>query len=547
MRSSASGADRRFYEVAESYIFRYLELDPIAATYMGVHKYDSQMPRGDKRGVMEVRNLMLEFSSALEEVEEGRLSPEARIDYRLCRDAISLHLFAIDELQLWRKFPFASTKIGDAIFPLFAREFAPFPDRFASIVSRLEKCPRFLRESMECLEDPIEVYIDVAVEASRRLPHLLDAVYEAGRKELGEESDLVERARHAIETLNTQLVDYIGWLEDRRAGARRDFAIGRERYAKLLRMKGIDMGPEEVLRLGERYFSQIKRRLVELASRIAPGGTVEDARKIVESEAPASFDEVLEEYRKAVERARRFVVERRIAPIPERERIVIVETPHYLRTMIPFAAYFPPAPFDEERVGLYMVTPPERPEQMRRHNRYSISNTAVHEAYPGHHLQLSWAAAVRNLVRLFYKSDVFIEGWAHYCEDLMKEYGFDDTDRHRFVQLLDALWRAARVILDVKLATGEMSFEEAVEFLVREVGMDREAAAAEVKRYTLTPGYQLAYLVGKHMLVKLREEVRRVLGEKYNDYRFHEVVLKSGGLPYKYLRELVMEKLREES
>jgi len=256
--------DRKFHEIMEDYCMRYLELNPILATILGVHIFDSQMPRGDKKGILELRNLLVDFKNALAEINRDRLSFDFRIDYDLLHDLINLRLFEIDELQLWKKYPFAAENIGDAIFPLFIREFAPFSERFSSIVARLEKCPRYLRESMECLEEPVEIYIDIAVDAVKRLPHFLEVIYEAGRAELGGESDLVIRAKHAIETLNTQLSEYVEWLEDRRAEAKKEFSIGRDLYEKLLRAKGIDMSPEEVLRRlsfiwGQEYMEKARK------------------------------------------------------------------------------------------------------------------------------------------------------------------------------------------------------------------------------------------------------------------------------------------------
>ena len=536
--------DSKFYELTNEYLMKFLELNPILATYLGIHIYDSQMPRGDKQGIMEIRKLLEDFENALLDINYDKLSFEAKIDYKVIRDVIRLQLFRIDEWPIWRMFPFAAENIGDALFPLFVREFAPFSDRFSSIISRIEKSPKYIRESMECLEDPVRIYIDIALEAARQLPMFLDVILSSGRELIGEESELVERGKIAIESLNNALSDYVSWLEDKRSEAKESFAIGREKFKKLLEIRGIDLSLEEILRIGEDYLRRFKEELARLANEIAPGKSVNEVRNMIESEHPKDFNEALNEYRKAIEEAKKFIIEKGIAPIPKGEEIKVIQTPSFLLPVIPFAAYFPPAPFDEEKLGVYIVTPPLKPEHIKRHNYYSIHNTSVHEAYPGHHLQLSWSATKRNLIRILSQPTEFIEGWAHYCEDLMKEYGYRDTPKHRFVQLVDAVWRAVRIIIDVKLSTEEMSFDEAVDFLVRETGMDREAAIAEVKRYTYTPGYQLSYLLGKHLIQKLRDEVREKFGDKYSDYRFHEILLQSGGLPYKYLRELVFEKMK---
>lgn len=536
--------DKRFYQVVENYLMKYLELNPIYATYLGIHKFDSQMPRGDKQGIIERKELLVEFKNSLEDIKLDKLSLEARIDYKVSMDTINLHLFYIDEWPLWKMYPFAGGDIGESLFPLFIREFAPFIERFSSIVARMEKGPKYLRESMECLEDPVETYIDTVLEGVKQLPIFIEIIYKTGVELIGRDDHLVERAKHAVEKLRISISEYSNWLFDMKTKAKKDFAMGKERFKKLLELRGIELPIDKILRLGEGYLDKFKNQLKQLADQILPGASPDNVRRMLEDEHPRDFAGVIREYERAMERAKKFIVERKIAPIPDRENIKVMETPHYLHPIIPFAAYFPPAPFDKEKLGIYIITPPTKGEHFKRHNYYSISNTSVHEAYPGHHLQLSWTATVKNLVRIISFKTEFVEGWAHYCEDLMKEYGFDNTPKHKFIQLIDSIWRAVRIIIDVKLSTGMMTFDEAVDLLSRETGMDREAAIAEVRRYTFTPGYQLSYLLGKHLLRELRREVKNIMKDKYNDYIFHELILKSGGLPYKYLKEYVIESVK---
>jgi|Deesub1362B_J571_1020462.scaffolds.fasta_scaffold00005_180 uncharacterized protein (DUF885 family) len=535
--------DNKLYELAEDYLRKYLELNPVMATYLGIHEYDDQMPRGDKKGVEEYKELLIDFETSLGDINEDRLSYEAKIDYQLARDTIRIWLFYIDDWPKWRMYPFGPETIGGALFPLYIRDFAPFQSRFASITSRLLKSSRFLEETRECLEDPVEVFIETALITAKQIPLFAEIIVKTGETMMGREDPLVKKAYEASNHLKETFTSYISWLYEIKTEARDDFAIGKERFEKLLQMRGLGMSSDEILKLGEHYLHQFKEEAIRLADQIMPKTPIEKVRIKIEEEHPDDFKSALEEYKKSIIEAKKFVIEKNIAPLPPVEDVIITETPPFLTPVIPFAAYIPPAPFEEKKTGVYMITPPQRQEQLRRHNYYAISNTSVHEAYPGHHLQLSWSATIRNLLRLMSENTEFVEGWAHYCEDLMKEYGYDDTPKHRFVQIIDSIWRAARIIIDVKLSRGEMGFDEAVDFLVKETGMDKEAAEAEVRRYTFTPGYQLSYLLGKHLLKELRKEVKSYLGEKYNDYEFHKVVLESGGMPYKYLRKLVFTKL----
>jgi uncharacterized protein (DUF885 family) len=136
-----------------------------------------------------------------------------------------------------------------------------------------------------------------------------------------------------------------------------------------------------------------------------------------------------------------------------------------------------------------------------------------------------------------------VEGWAHYCEELMREKGFITDLETRFIQINDMIWRAVRIIVDVKLSKGEMSFDEAVEMLVREAGLSKEAAVAEVRRYTQTPGYPLSYLLGKHLILNLKEEIKQKMGDKFDEKFFHDTIIANGYLPISMLRKIFQQKM----
>ena len=233
-----------------------------------------------------------------------------------------------------------------------------------------------------------------------------------------------------------------------------------------------------------------------------------------------------------------------LATFPPHDTLRVVETPEYLRPTHPFAAYYEPARFDPEPTGTYIVTPPETPAMMREHSYASISNTSVHEAYPGHHLQLSCAIENPSLVRLLGDSAAeFAEGWAFYSERLMKQLGFDDTPAHRYIQHTDAIWRACRIILDIRLHRGEIGFDDAVDFLVERTGFERPAAIAEVKRYTSSPTYQLSYLYGREMIDRLRGRVERRMGPAFSLRFFHDTLLYGGTIPVSFASRLFEAKL----
>ncbi len=231
-----------------------------------------------------------------------------------------------------------------------------------------------------------------------------------------------------------------------------------------------------------------------------------------------------------------------------------METPEKDRAITPYAAYLAPAPFEKEQKGQFWVTPVDKKlskdkkiRQLKEHALWHLPVTVLHESYPGHHLQLCWANKLDSHVRKHYHNTPYCEGWALYCERLMDEVDYLNDPRYKLCRLKDKLWRAARIILDVSLQTGEMSMEEAVKFFVEKVHLAENCALAEVRRYTLSPTYPLSYMLGKLEILKLREEMKKTLGKKFSLAKFHKELLERGTIPLKLAKREMKNKLKVKS
>jgi uncharacterized protein (DUF885 family) len=236
-----------------------------------------------------------------------------------------------------------------------------------------------------------------------------------------------------------------------------------------------------------------------------------------------------------MDRARGFVEERELVTIPN-GALEVIETPDFLRPILPFAAYQPPEVYSPDRTGSFYVTSPEPGKVATDPCAWELGTTALHEGYPGHHVQMLTAQASPVEVRRVLWTPVTVEGWALYCEEMLAEQGFFGTVEERLFQRIHLLWRAVRIVLDVGLHTRGMSPAEAIDMLVEKVAMDRKKAAAEVSRYCAYPTYQLSYAVGRRELLHLREEYRKREGDRFELRRFHDEVLSYGGLPVSLIR-----------
>jgi uncharacterized protein (DUF885 family) len=231
--------------------------------------------------------------------------------------------------------------------------------------------------------------------------------------------------------------------------------------------------------------------------------------------------------------AREFVREKKLVSFPAKEELHVVHTPVFRRHEIPFAAYLSPSPKDPNQVGYYYVTPVTSDDLLREHNYVGLENTSVHESYPGHHLQFSIAnctPTAATLPRLMNESSVFYEGWALYCEQLMQEQGFLKSPEHRFVMLKDRLWRALRIIIDVKTQTGKLSYDEAADLMVRELHFPREQACGDLNWYSQSPSVPMGYELGWSIINRLRDQEQKRLGGKFSLCEFHDKLLSAGSI-----------------
>jgi len=529
--------DEIFDKLTKEYFKEMIKRTPVSATYLGIHTYDKQLPDVSRERYLDDIRILKSYLKRFERFIPKGLSEDRRIDRELAVHEIKLSLLYLESLRFWERDPDVAEYIGTSIFPLFVRNFAPVEKRVSCIISRLNKGKRLIQQTKQRVKNPERIWTQVAIESCIHLPIFLKEVHDYAKtrinKKLHKELDL------AISQTIENVQEYQKYLEKILPRTKITFAIGPKKFERLLELREIGLTSRQILKIGQRYLRSSKLKLRKIANQIKRGQSIEKVTKYVESKHPKTFEEALEQYRKSIAQARKFIIKHDIATIPKGEKIVVTKTPSYLRHTTPFAAYFQPAKFDKEQIGVYIVTPPgKHPERLSEHNYTSIANTSVHEAYPGHHLQLVCANKNKSVIRLFTHATEFIEGWAHYCEEYMKSLGFNKSPEAEFTCTMDMIWRATRIIIDVELSTGKMSCEEAIKFLMKNTGMHREAATAEIKRYTQSPSYQLSYLLGKHLLNELKQDVKKELAERYTDKLFHDTLLYAGSMPIKYMRRV---------
>jgi uncharacterized protein (DUF885 family) len=526
-----------FEQVAQEFYDTWYRLNPVEASWLGVHAYDDQLGDLSADGVQEQARFLNEFVERLGAIPRGQLPVDAAVDYEVVAAQIRAGLWSIESVGDWQRNP--SIYVQEPLFGLLAvttREYAPVEQRAASALSRLS----FVRATLDAcrvnVSNPPPIFVETAIQSALGgVGFVREAVPRLAEQAPDLRDDLLEAADDAA----TAFEEYAAYLKDEAMPvARGDFAVGRELFEQRLRdWHMLEITADELAATGRRLFESTLAQLEELAAIVAPGRDWYDLVEEARDDHPTA-EGLLDAYREELARLRQFVDERELVTVPENERLVVIETPRFERAMVPYAAYMPPAAFDSAQQGEFWVTPidttatPEAQRaQLREHCRGSFPITALHEGFPGHHLQLVWANKVPSFVRKHGSSDLFAEGWAFYCEQLLGEHGYYQDWRLRLFQLKDQLWRSARVVIDPSLQTGAMSVEDAVTLLVEGAKLARAQAEGEVRRYCMTPTQPMTYAMGKEQILALRDEFAG-----WPPRRFHDALLSSGTLPFALVR-----------
>jgi uncharacterized protein (DUF885 family) len=517
--------------LVDSYLDLLWHFDPVAATGSGVQVHDHELGRYTAAEITSHIAAFRSIAGALEEVAVDDLDDE--IDRTALLNEIRALVYRLEHERTAVRNPgFWLSHALDGLHLLLVFRDRTEEHRARAAAGRVRRLPEFLGDARATLADCPRVFVETALQMGPPALSLIDRLAAAfGPHWTDDERQAAATAREAVagftQFLESEMLD----------GAGEGFAIGEEAFnIRLHHQHAIRSTAPELWRWGLTLLDEVemdlRARATELGGR---GDSWIDVAERLRSDHPGR-EALVAAYAAEMERARQFVIERDLAPVPAGP-LEVVATPEFLRPLIPFAAYQPPGAFSQDQRGWFYVTPPpddvsgERLDRMLRdHCVYDLPWTALHEGYPGHHLQFLAAYQQQRKVRKVVSTPVAVEGWALYCEEMMAEEGFATGAEQQFFQRIALLWRAARVVLDVGLHTRGMGFDDAVGFLMERVQFDRSLAEAEVRRYCAEPAYQLSYAVGRRAFLALREDYWRTSGER-SLKAFHGAVLRYAGLP----------------
>jgi uncharacterized protein (DUF885 family) len=577
-------ADEEYQAVAEEYINGYLAARPLIGTRLGLHEYDGKIGDYSRLALDAELARLRRFDDRLKKFDLDKLSPRQSIDLRILDAAIRSELFERQDLGIFERNPIVYARAADLNIYI-SRNFASLEDRAHNIALIESQIPNIMIAAKTNLLPVLpKPYVELAIEIARASAAFLRDDLTAALAGVRD-----ERIKEEFEDSNRKaaaaIADYAVWLErERLPNATPDFAIGEEKFRRMLAdTELVNVPPEKILEIGLARLKEEQKVFADAAHQIDPSKTPVEVFRAIQKEHPAAKD-LISSVSKHLEQIRKFVITQHLVKIPSDVRPQVKLTPQYQRATS-FASMDTPGPFEKRATeAYYYVTPTDKSwsdkqkeEWLTSFNNYTSDIISIDEVYPGHYVQfLHLNASSANKVEKIFGSYGFIEGWAHYCEQMMVDNGYGAASptptptpagrrrhskkatptpsptatvspeeeakraaKYRMAQVDEALLRLCRLCVAIKMHTQHMSIDEATKFFEDNCYYQEKPARAEALRGTFDPGY-LNYSLGKLEILKLRDDYQAQQGKDFSLQKFHDELLNHGMPPIRLLREIML-------
>jgi uncharacterized protein (DUF885 family) len=559
-------ADQRFDALSAKYLREFPEYSPVSATALGDHRFDARLDDVSAAG-WQARQAFAElYLVELDGIERGQLSRDRQVDALLLRNELEQTRFRVQELQDWRWNPLVYTRIaGDGLYNLLAREFAPAQERLANLGKRLEEIPRFLAQVREVLEPARvpQIHAETAVRQNAGLKSMLDGEITAEIAKLPAADQ--ETLRASMARARTAIAQHQIWLEKRLVPeARGEFRIGAALYDRKLALALFSpMTRQEIRARAESELAAAHGSMYDIARQVLKGRrgapampdtpgeaqrlrAIKAALELAYAERPKR-DGVLDAARASLEVATQFVRDKNIVTVPG-EPLEIITMPEFQQG-VALAYCDSPGPLEANLKTFYAVSPipakwtrAQVDSFLREYNTRSIHNLTIHEAMPGHYLQLAHSNKYPSTLRSVLASGPFIEGWAVYTEGVMIDQGYMDGDP--LMRLIQLKWNVRSIInalLDQAVHVDGMTREAAMKLMMDQGFQEEREASGKWTRAQLTSAQLPTYFVGAQEHLALRAEAERKLGAAFSLKEYHDKVLSYGSPPVRYARALMFD------
>jgi uncharacterized protein (DUF885 family) len=558
LNASATPQDAAFQKIAHDYIEQYLRANPEEATELGDHRFDGDLTDYSPQGRAKDLTTQKEFRTKLNAIDGSQLTGANSVDFRILKENIDYQIFQAEELKQpdWNPLVYMQS-LANSLYLLVARDFAPAEKRIPNLRNRMEKIPRVIAQAKANLQHPPRIHTETAIE---QMQGAINLVQEGLAPLLDQAPELKKDLGPVQEKTAAALEDYKKWLKnDLLPRSDGNFRLGAEKYRKKLHFAlASDLSMEEIKKRAQADLQQTQTAIYETALPLykkyfpnANAATLADKHKVT----AAVLDKLAQQHpndatvvdfaKTVVTEATAFVRKHGLVTVPNVPLDVIV-MPEFNRG-VAIAYCDAPGPLQKNGKTFFAVAPTpkdwskQRKESFyREYNNYMIRDLTVHEAMPGHYVQLAHANEFRapTLVRAIFQSGTFIEGWAVYCEQMMAEQGYGGSEV-KMQQLKMRLRAICNAILDQSIHAGNMTEKEAMDLMMKQGYQQEGEAVAKWKRARLTSAQLSTYFVGVTEHLDLRAAEQKKLGKDFDLKKYNDQVISYGSPPVKYVRELM--------
>jgi uncharacterized protein (DUF885 family) len=542
----SANADSQYTALALAYYSENFRLNPIDATQVGVHDYDDQIGDFSVTGIEAQLALDHTYLDRLATIDRSSLSPSVALDATLLEYALRDDLLLNETLSQWRHNPDTYTQAASgAIFAVMSKDYAPVEKRMAFAIARERLIPAMLLQGEKNTSTVDAVTQRISAEDALGAVDFFDTSVPEAFASVHDPT-LKANLKSANAAAASAMVRYARWINSIKPTG--TFAIGSDAYRKrLLYEDGLDMALPAYLAVGQRELQRLRVAFIATAKKINPKATPLQVYLSITRVHPPP-DALLSTAQRDLVRLRAFIEAKRIVTLPPDANIKVIETPAFERTTTS-AAEDSPGPLETVATqAYYYVTPvdpswsaKQKEDFLAQFNDFEFPIISAHEVYPGHFTNFSIDRGLDlSLTRKLSVSSEFAEGWAHYSEQMMVDEGWGNGDpRVRLAQLDEALLRACRYVVGVKLHTEGMSLKQAEHLFTDQCFQTPQVAVEESLRGTQDPMYGY-YTLGKLMILKLRSDYKKELGDAFTLEKFHNELLSRGDPPLPLLRPFIL-------
>jgi len=549
-------ADEAFTTLAGNYLEGMLPMNPEWATNLGDHRFDGDVSDMTKDGFKATVKFNKAYLDSLGDIDPENLTVDNRIDYEILKESLEYGIFMIEDVEEYKWNP-THYNPGNGIYNILAREFAPLPERLASVKSRLEKLPAQLEAAKANLDNPPEVLTQTAI---RQNPGVINLVMDGLQPYLDEVPEMRAEFSGPRAAAIAALDNYGRWLEnDLLPRSKGDFRLGKKLWGNKLRYAlSSDLTAEDILASAEKDLVETRAQMYEIALPLYRdyfGGHVDDEspgedgviRRVLARLADdhPTNETIVPQAREGLKDITKFVKKKKLMTVPDEPVEIIVMPEHQRGFAIGYCDS--PGPLEKSGTTFYAISPTpsdwseERAETFfREYNDYMLLNLSIHEAMPGHYLQIAHANKYESAtpLRAIFSSGTFVEGWATYAEQLMVEAGYGGPELH-LQQLKMRLRLIINAIIDQKIHTAGMTEGEAMEMMMIDGFQEEGEAAGKWIRAQLSSTQLSTYYVGNLEINGIRRDYEARAGGKFDMKKAHDEILSFGSPAPKHVRTLL--------